>query len=79
MDGWEVNVSIVGMPPGRDGRPHHHPGFVLAYVLEGAIVTKISDQAETTYKAGQMFYEPPGSTHQVSRNASKRNPPSSWR
>lgn len=74
MDGWEVTVSVVDMPPGRDGRPHHHPGFVLAYVLEGAIVTKISDQLETTYKTGQMFYEPPGSTHQVSRNASKTEP-----
>lgn len=74
MEGWEVNVSIVDMPPGRDGRPHHHPGFVLAYVLEGAIVTKISDQPETTYTTGQMFYEPPGSTHQVSRNASKTEP-----
>lgn len=74
MDDWEVHVSIVDMPPGRDGRPHHHPGFVLAYVLEGEIVTKISDQPETTYKPGQMFYEPPGSTHQVSRNASKTEP-----
>jgi quercetin dioxygenase-like cupin family protein len=74
MDGWEVNVSLVDMPPGRDGRPHHHPGFVLAYVLEGAIVTKISDQPEITYKTGQVFYEPPGSTHQVSRNASKTEP-----
>lgn len=74
MDGWEVTVSIVDMPPGREGRPHHHPGFVLAYVLEGEIVTKISDEPETTYKAGQMFYEPPGSTHKVSRNASKTEP-----
>ena len=74
MDGWEVTVSVVDMPPGRDGSPHHHPGFVLAYVLEGEIVTKISDQPETTYKAGQMFYEPPGSTHEVSRNASKTAP-----
>lgn len=74
LDGWEVTVSEVDMPPGRDGRPHHHPGFVLAYVLQGAIVTKISDQPETTYKAGQMFYEPPGSTHQVSRNASATEP-----
>jgi quercetin dioxygenase-like cupin family protein len=74
MDGWEVTVSVVDMPPGRNGRPHHHPGFVLAYVLEGAIVTKISDQSETTYKTGQMFYEPPGSTHQVSRNASETEP-----
>ena len=74
LEGWEVTVSEVDMPPGRDGRPHHHPGFVLAYVLQGAIVTKISDQPETTYKAGQMFYEPPGSTHQVSRNASTTAP-----
>jgi quercetin dioxygenase-like cupin family protein len=74
MDGWEVNVSVVDIPPGREGRPHHHPGFVLAYVLEGAVVTKISDQPETTYQAGQMFYEPPGSTHQVSRNVSKTEP-----
>src|SRR5580692_11369275 len=74
MDDWEVNVSIVDMPPGRDGRPHHHPGFVLAYVLEGAVVTKISEQPETTYRTGQMFYEPPGSTHQVSRNASETEP-----
>jgi quercetin dioxygenase-like cupin family protein len=74
MDGWEVTVSEVDMPPGRDGSPHHHPGFVLAYVLQGAIVTKISGQAETTYKAGQMFYEAPGSTHEVSRNASKTEP-----
>lgn len=74
MDGWEVHVSVVDMPPGRVGRAHHHPGFVLAYVLEGAIVTKISGQPETTYKPGQMFYEPPGSTHEVSSNASKTEP-----
>jgi quercetin dioxygenase-like cupin family protein len=74
LEGWEVTVSEVDVPPGRDGRPHHHPGFVLAYVLQGAIVTKISNQPETTYKAGQMFYEPPGSTHQVSRNASATEP-----
>jgi quercetin dioxygenase-like cupin family protein len=74
LEGWEVTVSEVDMPPGRDGRPHHHPGFVLAYVLQGAIVTKISDQPEATYRAGQMFYEPPGSTHQVSRNASATEP-----
>lgn len=74
MDGWEVTVSVVDMPPGRDGRPHHHPGFVLAYVLQGEIVTKISDQPERTYKVGEMFYEQPGSTHEVSRNASKTEP-----
>ena len=48
------------MPPGRVGQAHRHPSFVLAYVLEGEILTKISDQPETTNKVGQMFYEWPG-------------------
>jgi quercetin dioxygenase-like cupin family protein len=47
---------------------------VLAYVLEGNIVTKISGQPEKTYTVGDMFYEPPGSTHEVSKNASQTEP-----
>jgi quercetin dioxygenase-like cupin family protein len=74
LDGWEVTVSEVPMPPGRVGQPHRHAGFVLAYVLEGAVVTKISGQPEATYTAGQMFYEAPGSTHEVSKNASSTEP-----
>ena len=74
MDGWEVTVSYVDYAPGRVGRAHKHAGFVLAYVLEGSIDTKISGQPEKTYKAGEMFYEPPGSTHEVSKNASQTEP-----
>jgi quercetin dioxygenase-like cupin family protein len=75
MDGWEVTVSYVDYPPGRVGAAHHHPGFVLAYVLEGAVVTKISGQGEErTYTTGQMFYEQPGATHEVSKNASQTQP-----
>ena len=74
MDGWQVTVSEVPMPPGRVGQTHHHPGFVLAYVLEGAVVTKISGQPERVYKTGEMFYEAPGSTHEVSKNASSTEP-----
>jgi quercetin dioxygenase-like cupin family protein len=64
----------VDYAPGRVGKVHHHAGFVLAYVLEGNIVTKISGQEERTYKPGEMFFEPPGSTHEVSRNASQTQP-----
>ena len=71
MDDWEVTVSYVDYAPGRVGKVHHHAGFVLAYVLEGNIVTKVSGQEERTYKPGEMFFEPPGSTHEVSRNASQ--------
>ncbi|PYU64540.1 MAG: hypothetical protein DMG56_06050, partial [Acidobacteria bacterium] len=74
MEDWEVTVSYVDYPPGRVGQTHHHAGFVLAYVLEGAIITKISGQEERTYRTGEMFFEPPGSTHEVSNNASATEP-----
>ena len=75
LDDWEVTVSHVDYPPGRVGAAHHHAGFVLAYVLEGAVITKISGQGEEkTYTTGQMFYEQPGATHEVSKNASQTQP-----
>ena len=75
LDGWEVTVSHVDYPPGRVGAVHHHAGFVLAYVLEGAIIARISGQGEEkTYTTGQMFYEQPGATHEVSKNASQTQP-----
>jgi quercetin dioxygenase-like cupin family protein len=74
MDDWQVTVSQVPYSPGRVGQTHHHAGFVLAYVLEGAVVTRISGQAERIYKTGEMFYEGPGATHEVSNNASSTEP-----
>jgi quercetin dioxygenase-like cupin family protein len=75
LDDWEVTVSYVDYAPGRVGAPHHHAGFVLVYVLEGAVVAKISGQGEEkTYTTGQMFYEQPGATHEVSKNASQTQP-----
>jgi quercetin dioxygenase-like cupin family protein len=74
LEDWEVTVSEVDFSPGRVGRAHHHAGFVLAYVLEGAILSKVSGQAEKTYQKGEMFFEPPGSTHEVSNNASQTAP-----
>ena len=75
MEDWEVTVSYVDYAPGRVGAPHHHAGFVLVYVLEGAVIAKISGQGEEkTYTTGQMFYEQPGATHEVSKNASQTQP-----
>jgi len=78
LDDWEVTVSHVDYPPGRVGAPHKHAGFVLAYVLEGKIVTKVTGEGlpedERTYSPGEMFYEPPGSVHAVSKNASDTQP-----
>jgi quercetin dioxygenase-like cupin family protein len=78
LEGWEITVNHVDYPPGRVGQPHQHPGFLFAYVLEGSVVAQVlgdgvSDEVRT-YRTGEMFYEPIGATHQVSRNASQTQP-----
>jgi quercetin dioxygenase-like cupin family protein len=75
LDDWEVTVNLVDYPPGHVGVPHRHAGFVLVYVLEGTVIAKISGQGEEkTYNSGEMFYEQPGATHEVSKNASPTQP-----
>jgi quercetin dioxygenase-like cupin family protein len=75
LEDWEVTVNYVDYPPGHVGAAHRHAGFVLVYVLEGTVVARISGQGEEqTYTAGQMFYEQPGATHEVSKNASQTQP-----
>ena len=72
MDDWEVTISHVDYPPGRVGSAHRHAGFVLAYVLKGEVMTKISGQGPAKiYKVGEMFFEPPGAVHEESGNPSQ--------
>ena len=75
MDDWEVTISHVDYPPGHVGTAHRHAGFVLAYVLKGEVMTKVSGQGPAKiYKTGEMFFEPPGATHEESGNPSKTEP-----
>lgn len=75
MDDWEVTISHVDFAPGRVGSAHRHAGFVLAYVLKGEVMTRISGQGPAKiYKAGEMFFEPPGSVHEESGNPSQTEP-----
>jgi quercetin dioxygenase-like cupin family protein len=75
MDDWEVTISHVPYAPGRVGVAHRHAGFVLAYVLKGEVMTKISGQGDAKiYKTGDMFFEPPGAVHEESGNPSKTEP-----
>ncbi len=79
MEDWEVTVSYVDYPPGRAGQTHHHAGFVLAYVLEGAIITKISGQEERTYRTGEMFFSRPGARTRFPITPARRSRQNSWR
>jgi quercetin dioxygenase-like cupin family protein len=75
MDDWEVTISHVDYAPGRVGSAHQHAGFVLAYVLKGEVMTKISGQGPAkVYKVGEMFFEQPGSVHEESGNPSQTEP-----
>ena len=75
LDDWEVTISRVDYPPGHVGSAHRHAGFVLAYVLKGEVMTKISGQGPAKiYKVGEMFFEPPASVHEESGNPSQTEP-----
>ena len=64
----------LNFQPGRSTPEHRHPGFVLGHVLEGEIRFGVDGGEQTTYRANQVFYEPPGALHSVSANASSVNP-----
>jgi quercetin dioxygenase-like cupin family protein len=74
LDGWAVSAVEVSYAPGEGSNPHRHPGITIAYVLEGAIESKVGDGPERTYGVGEMFIETPGQLHAVSRNASPDRP-----
>ena len=74
LDGWKMTALEITYAPGQVDRAHRHIGFVFGYVLEGDLRFKVYGGEETTYHAGQMFYEKPGSVHRVSANASTTKP-----
>ena len=75
VPGNSMTAFVVEYAPGGKSTSHHHSGSVFAYVLEGEIRSQISDgQPAKVFKAGESFYEPPGSDHLVSENASATKP-----
>lgn len=68
--GTDVVMITVDYAPGAATPPHEHPGFVYAYVLEGAVVSQLDDESPKTFTKGEMWSESPGQHHEISRNAS---------
>jgi len=70
-----IAVEVL-YPPGGASHPHVHAksSFIYGYVVSGSITSKVNDGPERTYKAGESFYEDPGSRHPVSRNGSRTKP-----
>jgi quercetin dioxygenase-like cupin family protein len=77
VPGKSVSAVVVNYAPGGKSGSHHHAGSVLAYVLSGAIRSENSATGPVkVYQAGESFFEPPGSEHLVSENASNTEPAS---
>ena len=77
VPGKSVSAVVVSYAPGGKSGKHHHAGSVLAYVLTGEIRSENSATGPAkVYKAGESFFEPPGSEHLVSENASATEPAS---
>lgn len=74
VPGKRVTIVRVFYGPGGFTRAHRHAGSVTAYVTKGEIRSQLAGGPIETFKVGQSFFEPPGSTHLVSANASNTEP-----
>jgi quercetin dioxygenase-like cupin family protein len=75
LPGREVRITLLDRGPENASPAHHHPGHhTFGYVVEGSYELGINGQPTRMLKAGDVFYEPPGAIHSVSRNPSKDKP-----
>jgi quercetin dioxygenase-like cupin family protein len=78
VPGKTITAVVVNYAPGAKSGKHHHGGSsVFAYVLSGSIRSENSAIGPArVYKAGESFFEPPGSQHLISENANATEPAS---
>ena len=76
IPGKSLVIVEVDYAPGAASPPHTHAksAFIYAYVISGAIESKVNDGETRIYRAGESWSEPPGAIHSISRNASKTEP-----
>jgi quercetin dioxygenase-like cupin family protein len=70
MPGKRVTVVRVTYGPGGFTPPHRHGGIVTAYITKGQIRSQLNDGPVEIFNVGQSFFEPLGTIHRVSANAS---------
>jgi len=73
IPGKSVKTVLVTYAPGDNSPAHTHAksAFIVAYVLEGAIISGVNGGEPQTFKAGEYWTESPGDKHGISANASK--------
>ncbi|MFL1527340.1 cupin domain-containing protein [Pseudomonas sp. O230] len=74
VPGKKALMIEVDYKPGQSSIAHKHEGTAMAYVISGTIISQVKGGKAITYKAGEYWYEPAGSEHLVSKNASATKP-----
>jgi len=76
IPGKSLIAVRVDYAPGAASPSHTHAksAFIYAYVISGAIESKVNDGETHIYRAGESWSEQPGAIHSISRNASKTEP-----
>ena len=76
VPGKRMVVNAVDYVPGGYSASHHHAAsaFIYAYVVSGEVRSQVNDEPVRVYKAGEQWFENPGSHHRVSENASATKP-----
>ena len=76
MPGKSLIAVEVEYAPGAASPSHTHArsAFIYAYVISGAIESKVNEGETRIYRAGESWSESPGAVHSISRNASKTEP-----
>jgi quercetin dioxygenase-like cupin family protein len=76
IPGKSLIALEVDYAPGAVSPPHTHAksAFIYAYVISGAIESKVNNGETRIYRAGESWSEPPNASHPISRNASKTEP-----
>lgn len=59
IDGKEMTVKHLAIPPGYIGGKHMHTGPVFVYVLEG-VLTVETESGTASYGVGELYLEPLG-------------------
>lgn len=68
VPGKSVTTAIVDFPPLAYSSAHRHPGSVTVLMLEGTVRSQLAGGPVGDYKAGQTFFEPPGTLHLFAEN-----------
>jgi quercetin dioxygenase-like cupin family protein len=75
LPGKTLSALVVNYARGAKTPAHRHgQSFVVGYVLEGSIRSKIDNGQEIIYRAGESWTEKPGAHHVVSENGSSTEP-----